>query len=170
MKGKPLLIALVIAGMVCGVVGYMLYAPSEVTYISFEEAVEHASKGGEPKWKFSEYRWLGEFEGGPFVTPDGIVEGRLEWRASNGTLYEAEYPSGKIHGEIERFTGVEDTEEHYVWKITLMDGAVCYIDARNGEYLSFFPSRVPGVLTFKTAVRIVYAPQKTIEEWEGSGV
>jgi len=133
--------------------------------VEVEEAVECALKGGEAKWKFSEYRWLGEFEGEPFVTPDGLVEGRLEWLARNGTLYEAEYPNGKVRGEVERFTGIEDTEEYYVWKIILMDGASCHIDARDGEPLSFFPSRIPGVLTFETAVRIIYAPQKRIEQW-----
>jgi len=115
--------------------------------------------------EFSEYRWLGEFEGEPFVTPDGLVAGYLEWRASNGTLYEAEYPRGKVRGEVEHFTGVEDTEEYYVWNIILMDGSYRHVDARNGELLSIFPSRVPGVLTFETAVRVVYAPQKRVEEW-----
>jgi len=179
MKEKHLLIALVIAGMICGIVGYILYAPSgtvptptptseltPVQMISFERAVECALKEGEARWKFSEYRGLGEFEGEPFVTPDGLVAGHLEWRANNGTLYEAEYPSGKIYGEIERFTGVEDTEEYYVWNIILMDGSSRHIDARNGELLSISPSRVPGVLTFETAVRVVYAPQKRIEEWK----
>ncbi|MFQ6080515.1 MAG: carboxypeptidase-like regulatory domain-containing protein [Candidatus Bathyarchaeia archaeon] len=139
--------------------------PTPTRMISFEEAVEWALKGGETRWKFSEYRWLGKFEGEPFVTPDGLVEGHLEWRASNGTLYEAEYSDGKIYGEIEHFTGVEDAEEYYVWKIILMDGASCHIDARSGELLSFSPSRVPGVLTFKTAVRVIYAPQRRVEEW-----
>jgi len=179
MKAKYLLIALVIAGMICGIVGYTLYAPSgtvptptptseltPVQMISFERAVECALRGGEARWKFSEYRWLGEFEGEPFVTLDGLVAGHLEWRANNGTLYEAEYPSGKDRGEIERFTGVEDTEEYYVWNIILMDGSSRHIDARNGELLSISPSRVPCVLTFETAVRVVYAPQKRIEEWK----
>jgi len=132
--------------------------------ISFEEAVEYALKGGETRWKFSEYRWLKEFEGEPFVTLDGLVEGYLEWRANNGTLYEAEYPSGRVGGEVERFTGVEDTEEYYVWMTTLKDGMRVWIDARNGGLLSLSPSRVPGLLTFKTAVNIVHAPQKEVEE------
>jgi len=180
MRRKYLLIALVIVGIIIGYIGYTLYAPSgtvptptatptptptPVQMISFEEAVECALKGGEPKWRFSEWRWLGKFEGEPFVTPDGLVAGHVEWRVSNGTLYEAEYPSGKVRGEIERFTGVEDTEEYYVWNIILMDGSSRHVDARNGELLSISPSRVPGVLTFETAVRVVYAPQKRVGEW-----
>ena len=144
--------------------------PTPVEMISFEEAVECALKGGKLRWvEFSEYRWLEEFEGEPFVTPDGLVEGYFEWRASNGTLYEAEYPNGKVRGKVEHFTGVEDTEEYYVWTITLKDGMRAWIDARNGELLSLSPSRVPGVLTFNTAVRVVYAPQKRIEEWRVQG-
>ena len=169
------LIALAIAGIIIGYVGYALYAPSEtvptpppVQMISFEEAVECALKG---KWRVDgwiegHYEGLGEFEGEPFVTPGGLVAGHLEWHVSNGTLYEAEYPSGKVHGEVERFTEVEDTDEYYVWQIILMDSAVCHVDARSGEVLSRFPSRVPNVVAFKTAVRIVYAPQKRIEEWK----
>ena len=173
MKEKYLLVALalVTAGIIVGYIGYTLYVstptatPVPVQMISFEEAVEYALKGGEPKWKFSAYRWLGEFKGEPFVTPDGLVAGHFEWRASNGTLYEAKYPSGEIYGEVERFTGVKDLEEYYVWKIILMDGAVCHINAYNGERLSSFPSRVPGVLTFKAAVRIIHAPQRRVKEW-----
>lgn len=71
-----------------------------------------------------------------------------------------EYPNGKIHGEVERFTGVEDIEEYHVWKIISMDGSPSHIDARSGVLLSRFPSRVPSVLAFETAVRIVHAPQK----------
>ncbi len=46
-----------------------------------------------------------------------------------------------------------------------MDGAQAYIDARNGEFLSFSPSRFPGLLTFDMASRIVHSPEKKIEEW-----
>lgn len=179
MERKYLLLALVIFGIIVGYVGYVLYVPPSPTptptptptplrMISFEEATEYTLQGAYQtagKWQFSEYRWLGDYECEPFVSSDGLLEGHLEWRASNGTLYEAEYPSGMIHGEIEHFTGVEDLEEYYVWEITLMDGAVCHIDARNGEFLSFSPSRFPGVLKFEAAVRIVHAPQKKIEEW-----
>jgi len=137
--------------------------------IGFEEAVEQASEGAyrtAGKWKFTEYRWLGSFQGETFVTVDGLIEGQFEWRAINGTLYEAEYPSGKIIDEIERYSGVEDDEEYYVWQITLLDGAVCHIDSRNGEFLSFSPSRFPGLLTFEAAARVVNAPEPKIEEWE----
>ena len=123
-------------------------------------------KGGEPEWRFSEYQWLKNFKGEPLVTADGLMEGYLEWRASNGTLYEAEYPSGEILDKIELFVGVKDTEEYYVWKIILMDGESRYIDARNGRLLTIFPSRVPGILTFEAAVRVVQASQRRIEEWK----
>ena len=142
--------------------------PKPTSLITFEEAVECALKPrGEMRWmSFSEYRWLNAFEGKPFVTPDGLEEGYFEWRASDGTLYEAEYPSGKVRGEIERFTGAKDTEEYYVWMIELKDGAIGHIDARNGDFLDIAPSRTPGVLAFATAARIVYAPQKRVEEWK----
>jgi len=172
LKLKIITLAIAIVVVLGGVFFYAWFTPptptptpTPVQMISLEEAVEFALKGGEVKWEFTEYRWLGEFEGEPLVTPDGLLEGRLEWRVSNGTLYEAEYPSGKVRGEVERFTGVEDTEEYYVWSIILMDGSSRHIDARNGQLLSFFPSRVPGILTFQTAARIVYAPQKRVEEW-----
>ena len=142
--------------------------PKPASLISFEEAVEYAlNPRGPPRWEtVSECRWLSGFEGKPFVTPDGLEEGYLVWRASNGDLYEAEYPSGKVHERIEQFIGAKDTEEYYVWRIELKDGIPCYIDARNGELLICGLTRVPGVLTFKTAARIVYAPQKKVEEWK----
>lgn len=142
--------------------------PTPASLISFEEAVEYAlNPRGPPRWEtLSEYRWLSGFEGKPFVTPDGLEEGYLVWRASNGDLYEAEYPSGKVRERIEQFIGAKDTEEYYVWRIELKDGIPCYIDARNGELLICGLTRVPGVLTFKTAARIVYAPQKKVEEWK----
>ncbi len=177
-SGRYLLVGLVLIGII-GYVGYRLFAPFEpeptptpsptpIQLISFEESVEFALNGSYSmagKWDFSEYRWLGEYEGESFVTMDGLEVGYFEWRTSNGTLYEAEYPGGEIHGEIERFTGVDDSEEYYVWRIILMDGARAYIDARNGEFLSFSPSRFPGLLTFDAASRIVHSPEKKIEEW-----
>ena len=134
--------------------------------VDFEEAVGRALVSSSiGKWSVGEYRWLGEFEGEPFVTSDGLVEGFFEWRASNGTLYEAEYPSGEVYGEIERFTGVEDTEEYYVWGIVFMDGSSRHVDARSGEVLSLSPSRTPDLLTFEAAVRITRAPQRKVDEW-----
>jgi hypothetical protein len=136
--------------------------------ISFEESVEFALKGSYSlagKWDFSEYQWLGDYKGETFVTVDGLEVGFFEWRTRNGTLYEAEYPRGEIHGEIERFTGVDNSEEYYVWKIILMDGARVYIDSRSGDVLSFSPSRFPGLLTFDAASRIVHSPELQIEEW-----
>ena len=142
--------------------------PKPTSLIRFEEAVEYAlNPRGPPRWEtVSEYRWLSAFEGNPFVTPDGLEEGYFEWRASNGTLYEAEYPTGKVHGKIEQFTGVKDAEEYYVWMIELKDGAICHIDARSGDFLDIAPSRTPGVLAFTTAARIINAPQKRVEEWK----
>lgn len=182
MKEKYFLIGLVTAGIIVIYIIYTFLAPFEpvpsptptpsptpLQIISFEESVESALNGSYSiagKWKFNEYRWLGKFESEPFPSKDGLVAGHFEWRASNGTLYEAEYPSGGIRGEVECFTGVEDFEEYYVWMIILMDGAVCHVDARNGEFLSFSPSRFPGVLTFEAAIRIVHAPEKRVEEWK----
>ena len=159
---------LVVVGGVAGGLYYCMRTTSESTsLISFEEAAA-VLIGGSPKWiGFGTYRNLGSFEGEPFVTEDGLTIGYFEWRASNGTLYEAEYPSGKVYGEVEVFSGMEEeTEEYYVWNIILMDGRKRWVDARNGDRLCDMPTRVPGVLTFSTATRIIDAPKKTVEEWD----
>jgi len=154
--------------------------PTPPTLISFEEAVEYALNLGTVghfvwrPWNYSEHRSTGELQGEPAVTENGLLTGYLEWRASDGRLYQAEYPSDanatmpprpSILGEVEHFVGGEDVKEYYVWRIRLMDGAVVWVDAQNGDILSDFSSRCPGILSFETAARVINAPQKTIEEW-----
>lgn len=183
MRRKHFLIGLLIAGILCGVIGYMGYVIYSstlrpATLISFEEAVEYAlnsDTGRWREWSYSQYQSTGELQGEPLVTKNGLVEGYMEWHASDGKLYQAEYPANdssantsprpSILGEVEHFVGGEDAKEYYVWRITLMDGAVVWVDAQNGDILSYFPSRSPSALTFKAAARIIYAQQKTIKEW-----
>jgi len=109
---------------------------------------------------------LSGFEGKPFVTPDGLEEGYLVWRASNGDLYETEYPSGKVRERIEQFIGAKDTEEYYVWRIELKDGIVCYIDARNGVICLTLPTH-PFVPTHPTKLLPAYTLDISFPHEEG---
>lgn len=160
-------VLIVVSGVTAGFYYYSMITSDDTSFISLEEAAAVLIREA-PKWSgFSGYRDTGSFEGEPFVTQDGMAVGYFEWRASNGTLYEAEYPSGKVYGEVEVFSGMaEETEEYYVWRIQLMDEEIRWVDARNDDFLYRFESRTPGVLTFSTAVRIIDAPEKTVDEWD----
>ena len=168
---------LIIIGSAVGAYYYTMTTPVPTSLISFEEAVEYAlnlSTEGHFEWRpwnYSEYLFTGELQGEPAVTENGLLTGYLEWHASDGRLYQAEYPSDanmppkpSILGEVERFVGGEDVEEYYVWRITLMDGGVVWVDAQNGDILQISSSRVPGVLNFGTALRIIDAPSKKVVE------
>lgn len=120
------IVVIVVVGIAAGAyyVSYPAPGPSlSLTLISFEEAVEYALNLGTVghfvwrPWNYSEYLFTGELQGEPAVTENGLLTGYLEWRAGDGRLYQAEYPSDanatmpprpSILGEVERFVGGED--------------------------------------------------------------
>ncbi len=124
--------------------------PSPTAFLmDFEAAVGFARDPKGPyRWMaFSGFQHVGDFHLEPFKTDE--VQGNLLWWMGNDSLYEAEYPSGRILGEVERILGLNDTESYYVWKITILDpgkGGFFYIDARNGEGLIVIPYKGKGTI------------------------
>lgn len=149
MKGKHLLVALVIAGMACGVVGYIYFGSvqKEKSYISFEEAIECSRNPTKPpRWMHyvKELRRVGQYRDYAFkVYKEGNITGYFLYRASNGTLFEADYSSGKTGKPLCTIIAPEDKEEYYVWDIIASNtetGKETFIDARNGEILLVIPA------------------------------
>jgi hypothetical protein len=60
------------------------------------------------------------------------VKGHLLRRASNGTLYEVQFPSITYTiGKVAIIEDPDDKEEYNIWEITTED-KIFYIDSRNG--------------------------------------
>lgn len=59
-----------------------------------------------------------------------------------------------------------------MWRNTLFgelvggDGTTFHVDARNGDLLFMLPTRVPGIISFETAQRVIEAPEKQIDLWD----
>lgn len=133
--------------------------------LDFEEAAVAASNTTTTgKWQWSGYRRSSSFQNAPLVSADGLISGHLEWN-QNGSLFEADHPSGQVKAIIERFEGLNESETYYVWALTLMDHSQIWIDARNGDLLTGTPSRNPGTMQFDVAVRITQAAEPKINLW-----
>jgi len=133
--------------------------------MSFEEALEFYSKQKYRLWN-SGFQGIGDFEGEPFVTADGLVIGYLCWYAGNGSIYEAVYPSGEVKGEMLRLRSALPSEAYYVWELIFMDASRAWVDARNGDILDITPARFLGTLSRQAALRVINASQQTVEEWD----
>jgi len=146
---KTLLIAITFLALILIAMAFILivYSPFKATIISFEEAVNIVRKpkevGSVFRWvNFKEYRYVSEYRGKVFKLEN--IRGYFLWHSSNGYLYEAEYPSGKVYlDRAIEYIKVEDTLEYYVWKIHVLDEAIYYIDAHTGEILLVLPAKIP---------------------------
>ncbi|MEM2111619.1 MAG: PepSY domain-containing protein [Candidatus Bathyarchaeia archaeon] len=141
--------------------------PPPTNIISFEEAVESVSKGvWAGRWKgVISSRFYPDFTSEPFVTRDGMSSGYLLWRTSDGALWEFSNSTGEVYGMVAKHDGLSDKDEYYVWEITLYDGTDYYVDARDGKLLDLQAPRIPGIVSFSTALRILNAPEKRFRLW-----
>jgi len=176
MKGKHLLVALVIAGTICGIVGYIgytLYAPSEATCISFEEACSVFSQYfGGGRWEDFIALYGEDVEYSFKVYRQDDLAGYFLYRASNGTLFEADYESGEVGKALRQIIVPEDKEDYYVWEIIDLSPEYGgykdkYIDARNGEILLGLPHGKRGPSPTPTPILIPSPPTRSqsISTW-----
>jgi parallel beta-helix repeat protein len=81
-------------------------------------------------------RKIGEPVGEPYLY-DSEVTGYLMWLASNGTIYQAEYPNGTILGEylITHKLYWDSLEGSYIWNLNYRDSETYWVEATNGTIL-----------------------------------
>ena len=98
---------------------------------NFGEVVSHRGCIGEPVRE-------------PYVHDSGI-RAYLLWIASNGTLYQAEYPSGEILGQyLENYVfDWNFSSSFYVWDLDYGNAKTYWVEATNGTILRLTPQKIP---------------------------
>jgi hypothetical protein len=114
--------------------------------MSFEEAIRSVSKQDYDLWETGSGQ-TGNASHTSFVSASGI-EGYLMWIAPNGTYFEAEYPSGKILGEIGYLRGNNSLnlppEGYYIWRLNYDDGEAFWVLGHKGTIVRYYPLRGSG--------------------------
>jgi hypothetical protein len=118
-----------------------MFSSPKPQIMSFEEAIEAAGGSANPE-DFISYGTTGKLEGDPFVHESGVT-GYLTWLALNGTIYQAEYPSGKALGEyMQTFqSDWNPPDGYYIWMLNYGGGETIWVEARNGTILNHTPRR-----------------------------
>ena len=98
---------------------------------NFGEIVSHRGCNGEPVRE-------------PYVHDSGI-RAYLLLVASNGTLYQAEYPSGEILGQyLENYIiDWNFSTSFYVWDLDYGNAETYWVEATNGTILRLTPKKIP---------------------------
>lgn len=115
--------------------------PTPYRHISFEEALASVRNPPKPieRWSdFKEYRWMNDYKQPSYKAADGSI-GHYLYHASDGTLYEAIYPSGEIGVPIALVIVPSDEEAYYIWEIIAYKKQ-SFVDARSGEVLYVLPA------------------------------
>jgi parallel beta-helix repeat protein len=123
--------------------------------MSFEEAIQAANMHNFGE-SFISYSLTGEPEGARFVDESG-TSGYLMWLAPNGTLYEAEYPTGRALREIGHTfaeSGWDSPEGYYIWALRYSDGEVYWVLAGNGTIVEHYLPRGGGPAAPESAIPI----------------
>lgn len=111
----------------------------DLQIMSFEEAIEAANTGIFGEEYVAAYNLTGEPKGDLFVDESG-VSGFLMWLAPNGTLYEAEYPTGIALSQIGHTIEGSDLpppDGYYLWNLSYADGEEYWILATNGTIFRY---------------------------------
>ena len=89
-------------------------------------------------------RKIGELVGEPYLHESGVT-GYLLWLVSNGTIYQAEYPSGNILGEylLTHKPYWDSSEGSYIWDFNYGNAETYWVEATNGTILQHTPSKEP---------------------------
>ena len=109
--------------------------------MSFDQALKAAENPADPK-NFISYTTTGELEGNQFFEQSGIM-GYLVWLAPNGTIYQADYPSGKAQKELMQTfqTNWNPPEGYYIWILNYEIGETIWVEAENATILNHTPRR-----------------------------
>ena len=99
------------------------------------------------------------------------LAGYFLYRASNGTLFEADYESGEVGKALRQIIVPEDKEGYYVWEIIDLSPEYGpfkdkYIDARNGEILLGLPRGERGPSPSPPPTPVPLQPPKVIPSVE----
>jgi hypothetical protein len=134
--------------------------------MSFEEAIESVSKQDFDLWEIGSGGQTGNLSQTGFVSESGIT-GYLMWLAPNGNYFEAEYPSGKVLGEIGYLRGNNSLnlppEGYYVWRLNYGDGEAYWGLGHNRTIVRAYPLRgsgpvpppTPGLMGFAVAAAVI---------------
>ncbi|TRO51781.1 hypothetical protein E2P63_04550 [Candidatus Bathyarchaeota archaeon] len=137
--------------------------------MSFEEAIEAANASN--KHQTLIMFLITETPQSVLLTDESGVSGYLMWLASNGTFYEAEYPDGRVLGEI-GYTIDQDnwiwnsTDPCYIWQLNYPYGEEYTLFANNGTIIFHTgpkygpvptPATFPQEIAYGTAVAVLVA-------------
>ena len=119
------------------------YVPEPQPQImSFEEAIE-ATKTNNYDDSPRSYVLYNEFKGDAFTGENGVF-GYLMWLAPNGTLYQAEYPSGtplSWLGYTYSKSSWNAPEGYYLWWLKFSDGETFWVLSGNGTIVEHYFGR-----------------------------
>lgn len=137
--------------------------------MSFEEAIEAANTSNKHETLIM-FLITGTLQSARLIDESG-VSGYLMWLASNGTFYEAEYPNGKVMGEIGHTIDQDNwiwnaTDPCYIWRLNYPYGEEYTLFANNGTIIFHIgpkygpvptPFTIPQEIVYGTAVAVLVA-------------
>jgi hypothetical protein len=137
--------------------------------MSFEEATEAANMSSEHETLIMFL--ITETPQSTRLTDESGVSGYLMWLASNGTIYEVEYPDGKVLGEIGHTIDQDNwiwnaTEPCYIWQLNYPYGEEYTLFANNGTIIFHIgpkygpvptPASIPQEIVYGTTVAVLVA-------------
>jgi hypothetical protein len=148
-RALALTLILLLISMVAGskFVDWAEASPQETQshIMSFEDAIEAANTGTIPEQSLIMF-WLSSYPKGDLFVNDSGAPSFLMWLAPNGTFYEAEYPNGRVMGEIGHTTDQENwvwnaTAASYIWHLIFPYGEEYTLFANNGTIIIHFPGK-----------------------------